>query len=77
MQFLNDFISDHNIQSFADIPCGDAFWQFGSFKLNTIQKYFGGDVSGSVIKLNKENYADHKNKYFAQVDLTESLVPSD
>ena len=73
--YLKEIIQNFNISSFADIPCGDVKWQFSATELNTMSVYFGGDISEIVIKANKENFKNHKNKLFQSWDLTKCKVP--
>ena len=50
---ITEVIHEYDINLVLDIPCGDANWQFGSKKLNTIT-YIGGDITKSVVEQNKE-----------------------
>lgn len=66
-----------DIQSIADIPCGDTFWQFSVQEINTIKHlYFGGDISSYVIKRNRRLYASHRNKLFRKWDLVRCPIPT-
>ncbi|CAF2198527.1 unnamed protein product [Rotaria magnacalcarata] len=68
---LRTLMEHHSIQSIADIPCGDTYWQFGLREINTIEKlYFGGDISTRVVEQNKKLYRfKHNNKLFQYWDL--------
>ena len=72
---IDKFITDYDIKSFADIPCGDVNWQGSSKKLNTIDVYFGGDISGQIIAENEKTFAQHHNKVFRDWDLVQCPVP--
>ena len=72
---IDKFITDYDIKSFADIPCGDVNWQGSSKKLNTIDVYFGGDISGQIIAENEKTFAQHHNKMFRDWDLVQCPVP--
>eukprot|EP01083_Nonionella_stella_P063970 166296_1 len=73
--YLKNFINKYKIQSFADIPCGDVNWQFSVSELNTMDIYFGGDISSVVINQNKPKFQMHRNKVFQVWDLTQCKVP--
>lgn len=66
-----------NIQSIADIPCGDTYWQFSIREMNTIQRlYFGGDIADYVIQRNRRLYATHRNKIFQKWDIVRCPLPT-
>ena len=54
---LPNFLLKHNIQSMLDAPCGDFLWM-SQIDLPKNFKYFGGDISKTLIKNNKEKYKD-------------------
>lgn len=72
---INLFILQYNIQTVADLPCGDVAWQFSVPGINKAKAYFGGDISASVARRNAEQYTSHMNKIFRHWDLIECGVP--
>ncbi|CAF2344823.1 unnamed protein product [Rotaria sp. Silwood2] len=78
IKHLRSFIQHYHIQSIADIPCGDTFWQFSIQEINTIEQlYFGGDISTHVIQQNKILYGTiHRNKLFQYWDLVNCPIPT-
>lgn len=77
IQHLRSLFQQYNIQSMADIPCGDTYWQFTVKEINTIPKvYFGGDISSYVIQRNQIHYRSHSNKIFKLWDLVRCKVPT-
>lgn len=77
IRHLRSLFKHFDIQSIADIPCGDTFWQFSVQEINTVrQLYFGGDISNYVIKRNRRLFAAHQNKLFQKWDLVQCPIPS-
>eukprot|EP01084_Bolivina_argentea_P266681 452410_1 len=72
--YLKQFIKNHSVTSFADIPCGDTNWQFSAKELNTMI-YFGGDISSVAIKDNQFKYRQHRNKLFREWDPIQCMIP--
>ncbi len=78
IRHLRTLFERYSIQSVADIPCGDTYWQFSLQEMNTIKElYFGGDISTSVIKQNQRLYGPkHHNKLFQYWDLVNCPIPT-
>ena len=55
---LNKFVSDYNIKSIFDIPCGD-FIFMNDFLKNKKIKYLGGDIVEKLIKKNNDNFSNY------------------
>lgn len=75
---LRTLFEHYSIQSMADLPCGDTYWQFSLREINTIEHlYFGGDISMKVIEQNKKLYGfKHLNKIFQYWDLVNCPIPT-
>jgi hypothetical protein len=75
---LRSLFESLSIKSIADIPCGDAYWQFSMREINAIEQlYFGGDVSVYVIEQNRKLYGSrHLNKLFRYWDLVNCSIPT-
>jgi len=69
---LPQIISEYEIQSILDIPCGDHFW---INKLNLDVQYIGADIVSDLIEKNKILYAGN-NKIFLCLDLTKDSLPN-
>ena len=68
---LVPLLQRHNINSMADIPCGDYSW------MNLVEfpdnfKYIGGDIVGFMIE---ENRKKHPGVDFREFDLSQDLLP--
>lgn len=74
---LRGLFEKYNIQSMADIPCGDTYWQFAVKEINTLSDlYFGGDISLYAIQRNQLSYRSHGNKIFRLWDLVRCRIPT-
>ena len=77
IRHLRSLFKHLDIQSVADIPCGDTYWQFSVRELNTVRHlYFGGDISSYVIRQNHRLYSSQRNKLFQQWDIVRCPVPT-
>ena len=78
IKLLRAFFRRFRVQSIADIPCGDTYWQFSLQEINAIEDlYFGGDISMRVIDHNQQRYqSKHYNKLFHYWDLVQCPVPT-
>jgi len=74
--FLAEVIREHAITSVADIPCGDANWQFESWEMDSIPIYVGLDIADKVIGFNQRRFAHHRNKRFMTWDFSQCPIPS-
>jgi hypothetical protein len=70
-RYLPQVISEYNIQSMLDIPCGDHFWMN---KLNLDIKYIGADIVSALIDKNKTQYKED-NKSFICLDIIKDTLP--
>ena len=68
---LPQLISEYNIQSMLDIPCGDHFW---INKLNLDIQYIGADIVSNLIERNKAHY-EASNKTFLCMDIIKDNLP--
>jgi hypothetical protein len=64
MAILKRVISEHNITTMIDVPCGDANWIFDSLETDSMPLYVGLDIVGSLIEFNQKRFAFHSNKRF-------------
>jgi SAM-dependent methyltransferase len=71
---LEKLISEFNINSILDIPCGDFHWM-KNFALIENIKYTGGDIVDQIISSNTENYKKD-NVDFQVLDITQDQLPS-
>ncbi len=60
----------------VDVPCGDANWIFDSFETDALPMYVGLDITGLVIKVNKQRFAHHNNKQFHFWDALNCTLPT-
>lgn len=68
---LPEIISEYNIQSMLDIPCGDHYW---INKLNLDIQYTGADIVGELVENNRVNYKG-KDKLFLCLDIIKDEFP--
>lgn len=74
---IDDFISDNNVKSVADLGCGDLTWvKSASFFNNDEIHYCGVDVVDSVIESHKKSYPRNifPNKIFINEDITKYII---
>ena len=73
IQYLTNFIKEHNIKTLADLGCGD--WKFSRFipwkELNV--QYWGYDVVEKVVENNKQEYSS-SHVEFQHGDITTAEV---
>ncbi len=72
VQFLINFIKEHNIKSILDIPCGDFNWM-QTINLSGI-KYVGGDVVEQLIKQNNKKFKS-EHIQFNIIDIVNGKLP--
>ena len=65
-------LSEFNILSILDLPCGDLYWM-SKIDLQNI-KYIGGDIVPDIIKENQKNF-DKKSKKFIELNVIEDQLP--
>jgi hypothetical protein len=70
---LPDLISQLNITSLLDIPCGDFYWM-KQIEL-PLQQYIGADIVASLAEENTNRYGSD-NKKFLQLDLMHDELPA-
>lgn len=75
LKFLKEAITEYNVKSIIDVPCGDVNWIFESFITDTIPIYLGLDIVKDVIDMNTHRFSHHKNKYFSVWDPTTCALP--
>jgi hypothetical protein len=68
---LGNLLTEHNITSMIDAPCGDYSWM-SITDLPSIKTYVGGDIVEFLIEKNKLQYA---NVDFKILDLTSDKLP--
>jgi hypothetical protein len=64
---LSQVLRDYDIQSIADVPCGDFNWMPHFLAENPQLKYTGYDIVPMLIKKNQNA---HKNRRFILIDIT-------
>jgi hypothetical protein len=69
---LRDFISENNVESIFDVPCGDFFWMRSVTQAFT-GSYIGADISHVIIEQNCR-LADDRHK-FQVFDLIKDVPP--
>jgi len=72
-----NLLTDYNITSVFDAPCGDLNWMQELLKTIDIE-YIGGDIVLPMINMHKKQYekfAENKKYKFMWIDLTKSLFP--
>lgn len=70
---LSKFISDKNIKSILDIPCGDFYWMS---KIDLKQLiYTGADIVEELVKNNNKKYKN-SNINFLTLDITKDKLPN-
>ncbi|MEO1259592.1 MAG: class I SAM-dependent methyltransferase [Bacteroidota bacterium] len=69
---LQSFISNYNIQTILDVPCGDFAWM-NKMNLNNI-KYLGGDIVPAMIENNRKRYSAHHIN-FKIIDICSNSLP--
>lgn len=72
IEFLENFIREHDIHSVVDVGCGD--WQFSKLLNWEGIDYLGVDIVASVIKANQEKYGA-SNIHFFKADGTTVRLP--
>ncbi len=75
LQYLQNFLDTHNIQSVVDIGCGD--WVLAREINWGDREYLGIDVVGSVLRKNKAKYGSEKIKFIKLDAGSESLPQAD
>jgi SAM-dependent methyltransferase len=70
--FLQQFLKDHQINSVADVGCGD--WQFSRHMDWSGISYRGYDVTPGIVERNRQ--FESPTIQFAHLDLTEKRVPA-
>lgn len=70
---LPQLFQDYQIQTVADIPCGDFNWM-KNVDLSVLQHYIGGDIVAPLIQHNKNIYTTKKIT-FEIIDLTKDSLP--
>lgn len=68
---LKPLLERHNIKSMFDAPCGDYGWMSNT-DLPANFRYIGGDIVGSLIEKNKQQYPSVE---FCTVDITQDALP--
>lgn len=63
-EVINNFVSEHGIQSVIDFGCGDG----NQLKYLDIDQYLGLDVSKTAIKRCKKKFRDDPSRQFRQVE---------
>ena len=66
-------LSEFNIRSMLDLPCGDFYWM-SQIDLQDI-KYIGGDIVPDIIKENQANF-DENNRKFMELNVIEDKLPT-
>lgn len=74
-KWWGDIVTRENIFSVLDVPCGDVNWQMSIPEIDRIGLYVGLDIARFPLKLAKARYAHHRNKLFAQWDLSTCEIP--
>lgn len=75
LKFLAETISNYSIRTMLDIPCGDVNWQMDAREVDALELYVGADVTKSVIALDRERFAHHRNKLFVHWDFVSCPLP--
>ncbi|MEY3423254.1 MAG: hypothetical protein RIR48_3584 [Bacteroidota bacterium] len=70
---INQLISNYNIKSVLDVPCGDFNWM-KNIDFKEIQ-YIGGDIVDDLILSNIERYKHHPNTKFITIDIIKDDLP--
>ncbi len=70
---LMKFISDQNIKSILDIPCGDYYWM-SKLDLNKLI-YIGADIVKELVKNNNKKYKN-PNINFLTLDIVKDKLPN-
>jgi|TARA_B110000483_G_C18084831_1_gene499556 2-polyprenyl-3-methyl-5-hydroxy-6-metoxy-1,4-benzoquinol methylase len=70
---LKEFISEYDIKSILDIPCGDFYWM-RSINLEKIN-YYGADIVEELIESNKKNF-NKQNIKFDVKDIVNDDLPT-
>ncbi|NTV94172.1 MAG: class I SAM-dependent methyltransferase [Thiobacillus sp.] len=69
---LPPLLTDLNVHSMLDVPCGDWHWM----KETTIDvEYIGADIVPELIQRNQELYGDSRHRFLA-LDLTRDQLPT-
>ncbi len=66
-------LSEFNIRSMLDLPCGDLYWM-SQIDLQDI-KYIGGDIVPDIIKENQSKFDSNKRK-FIELNIIEDQLPT-
>jgi len=74
LHFLAQTIEQQNVSSMVDVPSGDANWQFGDYRVDSV-RYAGLDLMHGLVDLNTQRFAHHSNKRFAAWDVAECPLP--
>jgi len=73
VQSLNKLLSDLEINSILDLPCGDFHWM-KNINLSDIE-YVGADIVKELIIKNKKRHKEKKNIRFQVINLIEDPLP--
>ena len=69
---LAKFITEQNIKSILDIPCGDLNWIQHVLAQFPDVKYIGSDIATNLIKENKAKFPQYQ---FKNLDVSASVLP--
>jgi SAM-dependent methyltransferase len=69
---IEKLITNYNIKTILDIPCGDFYWM-KAVEMNDI-KYIGADIVKPLIDVNNKEYSN-KNRTFKQIDIITGDLP--
>ena len=70
---LPALLSEFNIRSMLDLPCGDLYWM-SQIDLQDI-KYIGGDIVPDIIKENQSKFDSNKRE-FVELNIIEDQLPT-
>lgn len=71
-KIIDEVISDYEIQTFLDIPCGDFNW-IKDTDIKSIN-YIGGDIVENLVHENNRKFRN-KNISFSKLDITKDILP--
>jgi len=74
-KFLANVITEYDVKTLVDVPCGDANWQFREYPQDAIDAYVGLDIMPELIALNNARFAHHSNKHFIKWDMAACALP--
>lgn len=75
LQILRTAITQYEVSTMIDLPCGDANWIFDSWETDSLELYIGLDVVRAIVDRNAERLQHHSNKIFRLWDGTTCPLP--